>query len=372
MLAVGFFSFDSLFGAGWARLGIDAALAYVTYRDSTEGAAAARYSLRALATAPDLAQSHLARGLYHRSVTLQVDSAITYLTDARELSPGDADVAHFLASAYQVAGRLDEALTEARRGAALDPKNPSALGRVARVHAWSRRLDDAWESHLRVRALAPAVVPPFSWNDGPIIRLGQGDLAAARAAVASVPSPDQRSQAIVYNFTPYLMPQVVDDSLLADTCERGQRSLFAAAPWSRHLLCAEAARRVQRASRMRAHADSAAELLRGAVPGTPAHRTQYAWALLLAGDTVEALRHADLARAWRRMDEDAYFGTLNTIWYVQIVALAGDVDRTVPALRELLTKPSPVTAAWLRADPTFDRLRDNAQFVELLTRAEAR
>jgi tetratricopeptide (TPR) repeat protein len=355
-------------------LGVDAAVTYLTSRDPKDASAAGSHTLKALATAPDLAQSHLARGLYHRSVTLHVDSALAYLERARELAPGDAEVAHFLASAYQVAGLFEQALTESRRGAALDPKNPSALGRVARTLAWLRRPVEAWDSHADVRVLAPATVPPFSWADGPIIRLAQGDLTAARAAIATIPSAERR-RVIVYVFTPFLLPQVVDDSLLADTCDRGERSWFAAVPWSRHLVCAEAATRARQTARARAHADSAARLVRAAIARNPTDYSpgpQYAWALLAAGDTAEALRQADAALEWRRINQDAFFGALNALWYAQIVALAGDSSRAMRALDELLTKPSPVTVAWLRADPTFDRLRGDARFAALLAKAEGR
>jgi len=207
-------------------------------------------------------------------------------------------------------------LEEARRGAALDPKNPSALGRVARTLVWLRRPDEAWESHARVRALAPATVPSFSWLDGPIIRLAQGDLTAARAAVAAIPSPERR-RVIVYGFTPFLFPQVMDDSLLADACVRGERSLFEAVPWSRHLVCAEAATRARQTALARSHADSAARLVRVAIARNPTgYRPgpEYAWALLVAGDTAEALRQADAALEWHRVNQDGFFGVINALW----------------------------------------------------------
>jgi hypothetical protein len=117
------------------------------------------------------------------------------------------------------------------------------------------------------------------------------------------------------------------------------------------------------------------QLVRAAIARNPADNSpgaQYAWALLLKGDTAAAMRQADAALAWRRIDQDAFLGVHNTLWYVTVVALAGDTDRALPALEELLTHPSPITAEWLRVDPTFKLLRNDPRFTAMLARAERR
>ena len=68
------------------------------------------------------------------------------------------------------------------------------------------------------------------------------------------------------------------------------------------------------------------------------------------------------------MDEDALFGAINTIWFAEVTALAGDVGRAIPALEELLTKQSPMTRDWLRVDSTYDRVRGYPQFTALLAK----
>ena len=73
---------DSLLGPAWALLATAAVVQFVELGRAAEADEARTASARALAVAPTLAESHLARGMYHRSVTLQHDSAVAYLRTA--------------------------------------------------------------------------------------------------------------------------------------------------------------------------------------------------------------------------------------------------------------------------------------------------
>jgi len=50
--------------------------------------------------------------------------------------------------------------------------------------------------------------------------------------------------------------------------------------------------------------------------------------------------------------------------------MSGAQDRAVTELRALVDKPFYVTRAWLRIDPTFDMLRGNASFKQLVGAAD--
>ena len=97
-------------------------------------------------------------------------------------------------------------------------------------------------------------------------------------------------------------------------------------------------------------------------------RQRLAWALLLAGDTTHALAEADTGLALRSIAADAVAGVTNARVYAQTAAMAGDARRAVPVLRELLTKHSPITVAWLRNDPMYDRIRNDSAFKALVAR----
>ncbi|MEO8624126.1 MAG: protein kinase, partial [bacterium] len=360
---------DSMLAPAWAALAEDAIVRFVNTGEAQDATEGATMSARAMTVAPDLAESQLARGIYHRSVTLARDSSIAYLRKAKMLAPGDATISHFLASGYLNAGRLEEALTEARRGAGLDPRSASAVTRVGRVLLWQKRANEAMEIYRQAWALPEKDIPPFALADGAALNLALGDLSGARASIARLPDA-RRRQVIAFLLVQIMSPQTIDDSLLTGFCERPIAPPSRDPAWSRMLACAEAARRSGSANRLHVIADSAVNQLRPAVSANPKYATKrmrFAWALLLAADTTSAIAEADSGLALLPLERDAFLGAYNAIDYALITAMAGDARRATAVLSELLNGPSPVTVAWLKADPTFDRIRADTRFQALLS-----
>ncbi|MEP6496084.1 MAG: protein kinase [bacterium] len=360
---------DSTLAPAWARLALANVIRYVGSADSAALIDARMQSARALALAPNLAEAHEARGMYHRTVTLQYDSAIAHLERAKSLEPGNAGIASTLASAYFNAGQLDRAMVEAQRGVGLDPKNAGALSRVVRLLLWAKDPEKAWTTDAALRLLPPRSVPAGAFSDASLIRLAQGDVRKARMALASIPDPDRRDETAVFLVVQMVEPQAIDDSTVVRLCASPDRRLFQRAPWGRHLLCAEAAVRAKKNDVARAEADTAIADLRGGVQRNRddfSRRIHLAWALALHGDSAEAMVQADSSLATRSISNDVFFGGWNSFDYAQVAAMAGDATRSVRVLRELLAKPSPITPAWLKADPTFDKLRGDPGFKGLL------
>jgi TolB-like protein/Flp pilus assembly protein TadD len=365
---------DSNLAPAWAELARLDAFHYLTRTDSADVIAARRESARALALAPDLAEAHFAAGLYHRTVTHDYDSSIYHFRIAKNLLPGDADVSNFLASAYFSASHFSEALTEARRAAGLDPFNPSAITRVERLQLWMKEPNKAWDTYAPILRSNPTTLGPNHWADGGIVRLAQGDLRQARAQIVSTP-PQQRGAVVGFLVVNMLFPQLVDDSLAARVCADRISDSFPEAEWGRNLLCAESARRSGHKREMRAEADSAIVELQAGVRHNPddfSKRVHLGWALALHGDSAAAVAAADASCKVRSRTNDAFFGTWNSFDCAQVYSMAGDADRAIPALEALVATPSPLTKAWLRADPTFDGIRSDVRFKQLTRGAEAR
>ena len=145
---------DPTFAPAHAALAEDALHRVLTSRSSKDSADLCDHALAAIQNGPGLPDGYMWMGVYHRTVTRDADSALGYLKKARDLAPGNAEVMHFLSSAFSVDGQLDSALEMARRGAVLDPLNPSTVSRVSRVLLFEHSLHEAWELHSEARPQA--------------------------------------------------------------------------------------------------------------------------------------------------------------------------------------------------------------------------
>ena len=66
------------------------------------------------------------------------------------------------------------------------------------------------------------------------------------------------------------------------------------------------------------------------------------------------------------ISQDPYAGAALADNLAHIYVIIGEYDAAVDQLEELLAADSPVTLPWLKADPTWDPLRDNPRFQQLL------
>lgn len=66
------------------------------------------------------------------------------------------------------------------------------------------------------------------------------------------------------------------------------------------------------------------------------------------------------------MSKDAVSAAYNLILLARIYTLAGEQDKAVDALRQLLDHPYHLTRDWLRIDPEFTSLRNYPGFQRLI------
>jgi len=362
---------DSTFALAYADLALSAAVQFnFGARTAADSARIGELADAALRHGPELAASFLAEGLYHRTVTQNLDSALYYLDRARALAPGRVGIMHFRASALWSAGFLDSALVEAQRAAGLDPLSASAVSRVSRNLLWQHRLGEAWARHEEARPLGVRERADFVLADGAFIQAAMGSLDSARAAVSTISDPELRGAVAGNLLTSSLQGWLVDDSLALRVCRAPQNAGFVRQwPEDRLIGCALEARSRGDTARARAMADSARSVLRSLVderPGDELYRMRLAYADFLAGDREAALAQADSSIAIRNAYWDFYPGAVNAICYARLVAMAGDADRAVRELGPMLSGYSPLTVDWLRIDPAFDEIRGRPEFQAVL------
>src|SRR5438270_1024194 len=86
---------------------------------------AGRMAKQALRLAPDLAEAHVAVGLFHYYAFREYELALTEFQRAIELQPNNALALQFVAAVHRRQGKWDRASEELKRSSELDPRNPN-------------------------------------------------------------------------------------------------------------------------------------------------------------------------------------------------------------------------------------------------------
>lgn len=124
-----------------------------------------------------------------------------------------------------------------------------------------------------------------------------------------------------------------------------------------------------RSDRAQVYFDSARVTLEQRVAGVPEDHLrggELGFALAGLGMGAEAVRVAERGLALRHPTRDAIDGPLLVANLARIQVLLGHTDKAVAALSQVLSKPGPLSPAWLRSDPLWAPLRRNPVFERLL------
>ena len=356
---------DSMFAPAWADLGFGKALQYQGSFDPAVAELAGRASARAIALDSSSERAQMAMSLYQRHVMRNFDAAVAHAQMAIRLAPGNADNMHMIAVALLNASRLDEALVWARKGAALDPRNASAVARVALLLTWKHDYAGAAPEidralHLGQRR-AGFIVIDSAW-----IAVMRGDLAAAHAFTASLPDSVTRGSATEFALQQWNQAWMFDSLSRQLALRRMRRTsslanyytLALSNAWLRHDTRAQAAL-----------ADSAIRAIREKLTPLPKEerlRMLLAFAYAFGGQCHTAIAQADSANATRSVRQDGFVGAGISLQLAELLALCGEHDRAIALADTLLRLPGLVTPGWLRVDPLFVSLRTDARFRALM------
>jgi serine/threonine-protein kinase len=321
---------------------------------------------RALRLDPNLPESHAALGFY-LNVLGDKDKALQEYTRARRMRPSDPWFPALIAAIYEANGRWNEALAYRREAVALDPRNVLIMLMTGASFMERRQFAAATYYYDRALALKPE---SFDAQLGKAMAyMGQtGDLSGAQRLLPDLlQTLDPTGQNL-----PIL--QLSDVATLFDAGRRvGLLALTPAALDGDSAVLALTKAMVQRANghgpQARAQFDSARSILEVSVRQEP-NDDYYAALLGLAlaglGRSAEAIREGERAVALVPVSKDAEWNAYLRANLARIYVLLGERDKAIERLEIVLSRPGPLSAGWLRADPFWDPLRRSPRFQRLV------
>ena len=357
---------DTAFGLAWSRV------AYVTTQafgvNPTEDLArqATDAIQRAMRLAPDNSQVRRAFSRYLRLVKKDYVGSLAQVDTGLIREPNNADLLAAASAINALLSRWDAAVDAAKRGYALDPRNPAAASNVARILHAVRRHAESDEYSAKALALSPANIS-FT-EDRVINRISMGDLPGAQAIVRETLKTADTTELAAYFALFQEMQWVLDEPLLRRIVtmtpaqfrnNRQQWALKVGATWN---LLGDSAT-------ARAYGDSAriiADAQLATFPEDAQLRELRARSLALMGRKAEAIEEAERALKMRETALDASTGPYVRYQAARVLIQSGAYDRALDIVEPLLTANySDLTPAWLGLEPVFRPLRGNPRFERL-------
>jgi TolB-like protein len=116
---------------------------------------AGKMAKQAVTLAPDLAEAHIAVGLFHYYGHREYEQALTEFQRAIELQPNNALALSFVAFVHRRQGKWGLTLDELKKSIELDPRNPYTIGGVAETDVFLRRWKEAEDFARRGLTIDP-------------------------------------------------------------------------------------------------------------------------------------------------------------------------------------------------------------------------
>ncbi|MGE5208536.1 MAG: adenylate/guanylate cyclase domain-containing protein [Alphaproteobacteria bacterium] len=338
---------------------------------------AGRLAKQAATLAPDLAEAHIAVGLFHYYGFREYEPALTEFQRALQLQPNNALALSFVAFVHRRQGKWDLALDELKKSIELDPRNSYTMAGLAETYVFLRMWKKAED--LARRGLT---IDPHEATCMRMLLLSSlnqtGSAQEPLRLLATFPPddlllPNTGMFDMVVGTRGEIFVLARDFEAAIRACETG--TIKAGNEWQR--FAAKAGIRVMAGdvSGVQSDAEKARDLLEARLRQQPndfRSLRALSWVYLALNRKSDAINVARQTVDLLPLEKDAVLGSGNLAALAGIQAQTGAVTEAVQNLRKLLSVPAgeTISIVRLKIDPVWDPIRDRPDFQQLLSGSE--
>ena len=329
---------------------------------------------RAVTLAPDIAETHLALGLFYYFGVFQYDRALVEFQRALVSEPNNVRALRFLAGIHARQGQLDRGLSELKKCEGLDPRDPAIPDNIGAAYLNLRMWEEAKRAGLHSLALDPRNLGGmhivfFSYLNG------TGDIKEATRILRTF---DHHTGS--WGYIPGGYIAIINLDAYLSVVERDFGAAFKA--WGNES-SDPSANRLRLSARAVLHVfagdaadaqpeiEKARDLVAAKIreqPDDADSMIQLSWIDLALKREAEAARLASKAAESVPMEKDALAGPFFLAALAEIQARIGQPAEAVKTLQRLLSMPAGqhVSIQRLKIDPVWDPIRNDPGFQQLL------
>jgi serine/threonine protein kinase/tetratricopeptide (TPR) repeat protein len=366
---------DPAFGAAHSlRAMALTSLFWMTGRYDTGLCDAAAESLEvARSLDPDLFELRVDTGVYHYRCHRDYKAAIASIDTALQISPNSVEALEFYGVVLRRAGRLPESVDAHLRAVELSPRYADLHWHLESSYALLRNPTAARRHAERAISLSPSEEAMYTNAAWVYYRLS-GDPEAAREVIESGRDAGvlhlrmdawEVWLALLAGYADVAIEKaavIPADAVISDF-------LWNPPLRTRFQFLAEAYGQLGERDRQLAYLDSASVLLNGAVQETDEAYLRSALGVAYAklGRYEDAVSEGKAAAMLLPPSSDAWGATYILENLARIHVLTGDDEAAIDLLERLMQMPGDLTPAYMRQDPTWDPLQQNARFEALVS-----
>jgi TolB-like protein len=359
---------DPNFAEAWAVLAIEEAEKYFILDHSDAQLKRIQTAAEtALRLAPDMADAHVAMGIFYYYCLQDFDRALTELEIAHGRVPNDANILLTIGLVKRRQGKLDESIKILQQSAQLDPLNEDIWVNLGRGYRGARRFDEARAMFDRALTIAPGDVTIIGHKAETY--LAQGDLDTTWHLLSN-------SKPLITDFGFQVEIAVLTARRQFDEAIARVRSALASSNDVPPLLVGIGHAMLGDLHVAKGDRVEAQPLFVQAEQELKSLRARGDNSFLLASTLVQVearLGHRDEVETdarsiLQRIKKDAWGLSREEEAVARAYTSLGDFDRAVPLLQHALAVPAhaSLTPAFLWLDPFWDPVRNDPRFQKLI------